>query len=256
MNNALRWLKSNPITLAAALLTVVAIGFIVYVVLAGFGLEERMAERKTQIDALAKLRNQTIQLPAEDPDKQPEDFRGITINAGIVERVKNVHDQMSREFREIFQYAIEINEPGHELILPNLLPGPAPSSLKLDARGTYRQAFVEMLQAPTPDTPETAVRLDAGQPLPFDQVQVRLDEVQRDFSSPAFGDNQQLGENERETLRKRLRETLIFSMNERGQADPPLRRDRHQQPRLPVRCRRVVRVAVAGIHGPALGSAA
>lgn len=165
MKNALIMLKSNPLTLASAIVAVLSVVFIVFwPVMGGSSLREDMKARETEIRKIERFMTDQVEVPPKRPDDPPQMISPITKNPAERERLKNIYGQMQSQFDQVFDAALAFNGQGHTPMLSNLFPTPASEGVRFDARDTYRRKVAGLLVGLNEQPVEGVPYLKAGLP--------------------------------------------------------------------------------------------
>ncbi len=183
MKNVIAWIKLNPISVASIVLIVLSLAAMGYFAfMAGPALRDQaLTQPKKDIDQLRRYGSQSIEVPPANADDPPERKSGVTINAATIQVLDQIYQDLNGEAREILDVALQINQPGHPVLVPGLFPD-TPSPLRFPAKRAYGDVLGAMLggaeRAATveEDTGLAVPYLNAGRPLPLDQVQASLDQ--------------------------------------------------------------------------------
>jgi len=185
MKPVLNWIKMNPILLVAAVLCISSLGALAYVHLQGQSFKAKVLSREANIREIQGYMKTTIQLPAPKLDDDPVSIQ-CTITPQVIDVIRKVYGEMDKEYRSIFQKAVEFNLHGsdpdiaHYPMREGLFPDPGDQTHRLfEARMRYREAFLDMVK----DYSSSAQypRLDAGGPMPLTDLSEDLYRVQEEF---------------------------------------------------------------------------
>jgi hypothetical protein len=190
MNNIKAVLKSYPLAVIAAFVLFVAIvGLFVMVIPAGAAFRADMAARSKEIDKLKALQNNKELIPPTTPDGLPVEIP-LVVNEPAIAKLQEIFDKMAEEYEDIFEYAKNFNENGHDVpnphrpMLEGLFPVPSDIGKPFDAKVAYRDALVSML-APYSDTARYP-RLDAAPPLTNEVLTEEILKEEDKFLASAF----------------------------------------------------------------------
>jgi hypothetical protein len=186
MKNVLAWIKANLVTVVSAVLMLVSIGVIGWAVSYGGGAaKEASAEVTKMARDLDSHTNVTVPFPPEDVDAPPEDISGITITKATLKHLDEVYGKMNREYDKTYKPFVQINQQGHYLLVPGVLPTTDASHLRHEARTAYRDAFVRMFE-PYDENMPGAPRLNASGPLSPDELQFELQRVAEGYRPSTY----------------------------------------------------------------------
>jgi len=149
VSNFLNWLRNNPITVAAVVVALIAVGIFGYTYTLNNALRERMDEGSRPISSLDSLRQQSIMFPNPDPTQSEIRVSPVTINPPIIERFEQIYGEFDNQFRELYQFAVDRNQVGKEVMLEGLFPSPRSANLPFEARNAYSQRLRSFLDAPS-----------------------------------------------------------------------------------------------------------
>ncbi|MEM8738501.1 MAG: hypothetical protein AAGG38_08505 [Planctomycetota bacterium] len=183
MKNVLDWIKLNPITVASAVVILLSVGFIGYILFAARPALQELATDEPQrvLSQIQGYSRQTIEVPPANADDPPEVRSGITINQATVSVLREIYGDLNRESQEIFDAALEINQPGHEPLYEGLFPSPPPG-LGFPAKTRYARVLNTLLRDRDAaqsllDSDGLAVPyLNAQPPMPQEKLQGMLDQ--------------------------------------------------------------------------------
>ncbi|MEM0914759.1 MAG: hypothetical protein AAGK09_09140 [Planctomycetota bacterium] len=162
MSNLLNWLRNNPVTIASAVIALIALGIFGYTYTLNSALRERMQDQRQAMNTLDSLRNQTVPFPNEDPTQPEISVRGVTINQGVIDEFEIIYSRFDGQFEDLYEYVLQRNQAGKEPMLDGLFPQPANAGRPFDARLAYRNRLLAMLGPPTPGGGEPQAALNAG----------------------------------------------------------------------------------------------
>ena len=184
MKTIIAWIKSNPISVASLVVMLLSAAVIAYFLfVANPALRERAAEQPTKdLSEIKRFTGQSVEVPPKNADDPPESHRGVTINDQFIEVISTIYGDLNRESNDIFAKALEINQPGHQPLLPGLFPE-TPTNRRFPAQTVY----VEAINGLTGDAQRAALvaertslqipYLNAGMPMAREQLQMQLDEA-------------------------------------------------------------------------------
>ncbi|MEM6333194.1 MAG: hypothetical protein AAF823_07640 [Planctomycetota bacterium] len=184
MTNVLNWLRNNPISVAAIVVSLVALGIFGYAHLRNGALQARMAEQSRDLSTLSNLKSQTVNYPNSDPTQPEIAVRNISINQGVIDEFKIIYSEFDEQFTNLYDYTLEQNRAGKAAMLDGLFPSPANPSIPFDARVRYKDSLVALLQPPPPTNDDSESntpappRLDAGTPPTEERVATEVFDAQ------------------------------------------------------------------------------
>lgn len=179
-SNLATWARSNPITVASIAVAAVAIAVIVYMILASGGLRSEIDERASKFNTMNRLMSQSIEVPSEDPDGEPDYLRNMAISQQVIDRMRGLYKRMREQLERVFERAEGINRPDRRMMVEGLFPdADRRPDIPINAREAYRRKVPQMLGAPVGD--DNRVRLNAGEPPLAEQVGRQLAEDEREF---------------------------------------------------------------------------
>lgn len=187
MNNALAWLKSNPVTSGAI---AVALGSLLVIVAVMFwlwpGLVADVEGRSSEFSKVERFMNQTITLPGKNVGDPPQTVTRVTYNRANVDVLKTLYDRLADESKRAIGDAVSINQRDpmvDGLFKPRVNPGDPPviaDSQRQQAKQAYAAAFNEMLAA---DGKENLPHLNASPPLTQAQLDEQLEPIRERYAS-------------------------------------------------------------------------
>lgn len=220
-SNLAAWARSNPITVASVVVTVAAIGVIVYTILAAGGLRSEIEDRDNKFSTTRQLMSQTIEVPSEDPDGEPQYLRNMAISQQVIERMRGIYDRMRQELEKVFERAENINRPDREMLVAGLFPdADRTADLPITARFAYRQQVPRILQEP--EGQGGGARLDAGEPPTAQSVERQIAEDVREFirqyQGQQTGEDVSLTSNQRSQLEQEIRDRTMQMIRDRAES--------------------------------------
>ena len=229
MKNVIAWIKTNPISVASfalMLLSVVAIAYFMFV--ANPPMREAAAtEAEKHLRQAKQFTSQSIDVPPANADDPPETKSGITLNAPTIQVMQTIYSGLNRESDQTFQNAMDINQAGHEQMIPDLLPD-ADAGRAFEARTAYLNLLQAMVGGPRRAQEISAATgvempyLNAGPPLSQEAVQSHLaqqmDAMLKGTAANTTNPEQQQAEQRRELINELLRHAKTISLY----ADPEL----------------------------------
>jgi len=227
MRIAIDWIKSNVVTVISIIVVLISLGFLIAVPqMRGKGaLRSAMEDRAKKIDTLNGLISTQVVLPPAQPDAPPETVSNVTINEDVITKLQTLYNGLERQYNGVFETAVRFNSRHHTPMLDGLFPSwnPGNPDIPFLAREEYLRAFGNvaagepgMFGAYDPENPD-APRLDARMPPNREQLQLTLDQVQRDFVA-ADVTGVTLTEAEQKELERVLREKLIDLLRQRAES--------------------------------------
>jgi len=186
MKGVLSWIKSNLVTVLSAVVILASLGVIGWSVSLGSAAAQKASgEVKKMTRELDSHSNVTVPFPPADVDAPPEDIGGVTITEATLKHLDEVYGKMNSEYEQTYGPFVKINQKGHHLLVPGVLPKAKASHLRHEARTAYREAFVEMLE-PYDESQPDAPRLNAGGPLSPDELQFELQRVEEGYRPSTY----------------------------------------------------------------------
>lgn len=186
MKNLLAWMKTNLVTVFSVILMLASIGVVVWSMsMGGAAAEDASKQVKKMASDLDGHSNVSVPFLPEDVDSPPESIDGVTINEATLTHLDEVFGGMSREYQATVTPFLQINQQGHDLLVPGVLPTTEASHVRHDARTAYREAFVKMFEPYDVANPN-APRLNASGPLAMEELQFELQRVEEGYRPPSF----------------------------------------------------------------------
>lgn len=204
MTSIIQFLKNNPIVTAA--IFVVIISLVVLFLLVhqpGKAFVEDVKGRKAEENTINALMTESVPIPGATPE-EPYRTVSITPNEKNIEKLTQVHEQIRRQYTQIFDKAATFNRDGiiietdasgketgrrrdgtpHEPMLDGLFPRAEDQGKLYDARDAYRSALRRFLDRPTEiDDQAMRARLNAAPPPTADQIDEARTKVEAGFLS-------------------------------------------------------------------------
>lgn len=154
----LDWVRTNPLmAICAAVIVAALVSFYYPTHVQSVAFEQEAASRQsvsTKIDSYFRTQ---ADLPPAQPDDPPRRISMVITDAAI-DNLKSIYQALDQEHKQIFQYAVDYNREGHQVLVDGLFPVPLePNQMPFDARDNYLKAFVALysyLDATTPAAPE------------------------------------------------------------------------------------------------------
>ncbi len=186
MKSVLSWIKSNLMIVLSGVLILASVGVIVWAVsLGGASAEKASAEVKKMTRELDSFSNVDVPFPPADVDAPPEDISGVTINEATLKHLGEVYGKMNSEYEQTYVPFVQINQDGHRLLVPGVLPTTEASHLRHEARTAYREAFEQMFEPYDESRPDEP-RLNAAGPLSPDELQFELQRVEEGYRPSTY----------------------------------------------------------------------
>lgn len=178
MKSALAWGRSNPISTGAAFTALVSLIWLFVIHANGVAFTDRISERSKVIDQIKALEHTKVKVPPAQPD-EPERRLQITVNQAAIDQLARVYRKMNKEYTEIFELAVQLNQGQHVPMLKGLFPSPLDAAMPFEARRRYRNLMTYMVsgRSKQPDYP----RLNASPRLSPDKINRILKKVEKDF---------------------------------------------------------------------------
>ena len=219
MRRLIAWATANPILTISAALVPLCIAAIVYVAMSGTRLkEDATAKVQGKIATIRRLMKTPVEVPSDDPDS-PMASISLCVTQSVIEQRSRIRDEMGREHRKIFSYAVERNRDGlnflHEPMIPGLFPGhQSDPSLSFRAQKAYMQTLAKFTMKPKEGA--TTPRLNGGRPLSSTKIQMELEQIAEDFDKrhhAVMGNTMLDAEDERELFDEK-RQVLLGLLHE------------------------------------------
>ena len=217
MKTVIAWIKANPISVASLVVMLLSAGVIAYFVfVANPALRERAADQPSKdINEIRRYSSQSVEVPPKNADDPPEQHNNITINDDFIRTISSIYGDLNRESDDIFERALEINQPGHVPLLPDLFPN-TPPGLQFRAQTVYVEALngltgdADRAEVVTQRTGLELPYLNAGLPMERQELQQQVDEAAAAMQRIATGVvtedkiKQQQSEQRREVMNRLL----------------------------------------------------
>lgn len=156
------WVRMNFITVIAAAVLLLALGFLARVSSGGEEFRTKLSQRDQQVQQIAGLMNQSVKIPPDRPDDPPREISRIVINNEAINALDRVYRRMNEEYANIFNLALRINQHNHLPMADGLFPDPIDNFKPYEARKRYLEAFIDMCGRYSPNS--LLPRLNAGMP--------------------------------------------------------------------------------------------
>ncbi|QDU70922.1 hypothetical protein [Mucisphaera calidilacus] len=197
MNALINWIRNNPLSLVAILVSVASLVVMTWFMIGSGGLRDQLSQQAQAIKKLRSYRAVQVSLPPSKPGEQGYEASGVMVNAQAIEKVEAINQQMDRQSRLVGELALNFNRgtvnnadvrlmfgsvaAGLERrpMRERLFPRTGSDSDAYAAREDYLRAFRDMLGPWSPDGP--AWRLDAGNPPSPEEIAARIGEVEADL---------------------------------------------------------------------------
>lgn len=178
MKVVLAWARSNPMTVGALVVAVVAMVWLLFVHSDGVRFVQQLSQRDQQIKRIESLRRTVVRIPPAKPD-DPERQLRIAVNPAAIDQLDRVYRRMNQEYTEIFRLATQLNRQNHMPMLEGLFPESADASKPFEARIRYR-ALMEGMVNGRLDEPGYP-RLRAGPPPTAQDIREVLRQAEASF---------------------------------------------------------------------------
>ncbi len=183
MKNAMNWIKANPLSVASF---VVILAMVAYL---PFGLSSQaeafrkeVADQNNKTQTIANLMRTSVTIRPVRPG-DPDITNTITVNDRAIESLKEFYGRIKEEAEVAEEFLLQRNMQDHEELMPGMLSEEEfDGSMRPDFRRLYRNAFLAMLSAPSPDA--ALPQLNAGMPPDPEEVDRRMAELASDFAAP------------------------------------------------------------------------
>jgi hypothetical protein len=184
MKNIIAWIKANPISVASfAVMLLSTLVIFYFLFMANPALQERAAEQPGRdLTEIERYMRQSVEVPPANADDPPEFHSNVTINDDFIQKIGTIYRDLNRESEAIFNRALQINEPGHQQLIPNLFPNTPPGQ-RFRAQTVYVQALQGLMgdaQRAAQVFEATGLQipyLNAARPLDRETLQRQLDET-------------------------------------------------------------------------------
>lgn len=228
MNDVMRWIKTNPITVASILVILIALSFNFFVTRSQKNAFRDDVKKKVegQSREVQKYKQFAVPMLPEKPGEQAEN-RNIVVTAADVEIVRRQRETVSQAADEVHRYMLQRNQQGHDLLLSNIFPEmPNQTNLPHEANKIYKASFERMFDAfdPTDDrmdaqTGEFAAKLHAGGAADMAAILADTHQIAANYdgggplgATAAAADPDQL-EKDRRELEREQRNEVIRQLN-------------------------------------------
>jgi len=220
VSNILSLIKNNTITLVSALVVVLCVGFLVYLTLQGSAFKEELLEREAAINTISQLYRTRVRIPPEEADGRPRSL-SIVVNTTAIDKLDQAYKRMDKEYREIFDLAVQLNQHNHLPMLDGLFPSTNDGALPFEAQDKYLESFEDMLGEHSSNA--LLPRLDAGEPPSKEVLDREFQEATNEFLRTGVGPRSKtpsvddLSEAEREQLENRRRDAVLGVLTSRAE---------------------------------------
>lgn len=227
MNALINWIRNNPLSLVAIIVSSVSLIVMIWFMIGSGALKDELGESAKAIRKLQSYRAVQVDLPPSKPGESGYQASGVMVNQEAIDQVKKINQQMASESQKVIQAARSFNQAtrlngwtlkfgDHDANLQRteMLEGLFSSSndsLAYRSRDVYRQAFIDMLKPWRPEGP--AWRLDAGPPPSPDEINARIAEVEADLFQDADRGGQDEAAARFELQQKRNALLMLFQEN-------------------------------------------
>ena len=114
MNNAIEWMKSNPLSVVS--IAVGGIGLLVILYFFLFAASAFSEEKSLILEEKSKAQEQLFQarvpIPTADTNAEPED-RNVVVNQAVIDVISQVYGKIANQFEQIIKLAEEKNLKNH-----------------------------------------------------------------------------------------------------------------------------------------------
>ena len=167
MNQALNWIKSNPVLIAAGIVILIALAFTGWVYTASSSLRAEIADSQKAVRELERYLDQEVQLPPENLGEQPVSITGVTYNRPAIDRLDDIFTHLNGEADKLQEQAEAINREGHPVLLSGVFPTvTSGGAARFDFQNRYRFAMDSLL-GPRSDAEELARLLGVDGAMPY-----------------------------------------------------------------------------------------
>lgn len=146
MNQALNWIRANPVLIAAGAVILVALLFVGWVYSASATLRTEIADSQKSVRELERFLDQSVQLPPETLGDEPMRVEGVTFNRPAIQRLQNIFTHLNGEAEALRDQAEQINRDGHTVLLDGVFPSvTSGGAARFDFQNRYRFAMDSLL---------------------------------------------------------------------------------------------------------------
>jgi hypothetical protein len=184
MRVVINFVKNTPITVASAVIALIAVGMLVFINVSAKGFVTHMATRNDTIKKIDQLGKQRVTIPPENPDQPPRVVTNVAINQKAIDDLDKTYKTMAREYNGISKYTEETNSAFKRPMLDGLFPSTNDLGKLYEAKVEYRRALLNLLGPYAPGVEEP--RLDAGLPVTPEEVDAELATVQTRYLTQEF----------------------------------------------------------------------
>lgn len=187
MRNAIEWIKSNPVIVAAGSVSLIGILVIAYFWLMsapGYRADKSEKLKQTQA-AQQQYVGVPVPIPDADPNSPPDIF-SVVINPTVITNVRDVYRDLTGQYNDIRQVAREKNASNHEPFLlggGEIWPDANPDeffSLYISAKRDYLNHFKAAFDYAQPNPWNMPRMVASGPPSPQD-IQQRMTQTTFNF---------------------------------------------------------------------------
>ena len=167
MNNVINWVRNNPLTLAAGIVLLVALGFTYWVYSQSSELKTAIEERQREVRELQAFMQQDVTLPPQQLGGEPTQVSNVTFNEATIRQLDNIFSNLNSEAESITAAALEINRRNHPVLVEGVFPTlTAAANVPFEFRGKYRHAL-QTLMGPRPAAAALGEELGLDGPTPY-----------------------------------------------------------------------------------------
>ena len=173
MKTVLDWMKSNPITVASGLVSVLSILVILF-----FGLvmnsglrKDIVAESKPRLDSVTRLTRESVNVPSSDPDQPPITVSGIVITPAIIQDVGGLNLESNKQYAYFQKWLPPMNRNGHAILVDGVFPNWQQLAKPEDFTLAYLYELEAMLGPQLEGQQSAMPRLNAGPGIDPELVQ-------------------------------------------------------------------------------------
>lgn len=182
LKNIIQWCKDNPITVASALVVLLAgLSFVWPTMAWSSQFKEELASRSSDLSKITELSSTKVTVPPPQADGEPVE-ESTTVNDKRIEALKRIYDNIEGEYEGVRQFVVTFNQYGskerpneHKPMIPGLFPEPENFNAPFNAQKAYVQAIRDLYQA-----------LDAGDTMTSQEMQELIAAEQEKYQRSLF----------------------------------------------------------------------
>ncbi|HVL38645.1 MAG TPA: hypothetical protein VM328_04555 [Fimbriimonadaceae bacterium] len=154
IKSIIEWCKQNPVTVASALVVVLAgLSFLWPTMAWSSEFKRELSGRSSDLSRLNELSSTRITVPPPEADGEPIQ-ETTTVNDKRIEALKKFYDNIETEYQNVRDFVVHYNQFGseerpneHKPMIEGLFPEPKTSNALFNAQKAYVQAIRELYEA-------------------------------------------------------------------------------------------------------------